>query len=147
VDKPYCFSRLSPAVKNAGQEEEAKVGVMWLDGWPGLQLHSFILCRTLLEGIDLLAFLPSSSLAHRPSCPLLCFRLHACIRSCMYSFMHVFIILTILGLLLSPELLRDPKKPCSKGKKLHEELRSRGVFRFASRLLGDALQLALFVST
>ena len=41
MDKPYCFSHPSLVVKNASQEEEGKVGVMWLDGWPGLQLPYF----------------------------------------------------------------------------------------------------------
>jgi hypothetical protein len=39
VDKPYCLSRPSPIIKNVSQEEEAKAGVMGLEGWPGLQLH------------------------------------------------------------------------------------------------------------
>jgi len=39
VDKPYSLSHSSLAVKNASQKEEGKrVGVMWLEGWPGLQL-------------------------------------------------------------------------------------------------------------
>jgi hypothetical protein len=36
VGKPYCLSHPSFAIKNASQGEEAKVGVTWLEGWPGL---------------------------------------------------------------------------------------------------------------
>jgi hypothetical protein len=38
MEKPYHLSRQFAAVKNASQEEEANVGVMWLEDWPGLQL-------------------------------------------------------------------------------------------------------------
>jgi len=38
MEKPYHLSRQFTDVKNASQEEEANVGVMWLEGWPGLQL-------------------------------------------------------------------------------------------------------------
>jgi len=38
VDKPYHPSYPSSTVKNASQEEEANVGVMWFEDWPGLQL-------------------------------------------------------------------------------------------------------------
>jgi hypothetical protein len=37
VDKPYCLSHPSFVIKNASQEKEGN-GVMWLEGWPGLQL-------------------------------------------------------------------------------------------------------------
>jgi len=39
VDKPYNLSHSFLTVKNASQKEEGKrVGVMWLESWPGLQL-------------------------------------------------------------------------------------------------------------
>ena len=36
VGKPYCLSHPSFTIKNSRQEEAAKVGVMRLEGWPGL---------------------------------------------------------------------------------------------------------------
>jgi hypothetical protein len=43
VGKPYSLCRQSPTAKNASQEwREAKVGVIGLDGWPGLQLRSIV---------------------------------------------------------------------------------------------------------
>jgi hypothetical protein len=38
MENPYHLSRQFAAIKNASQEEEANVGVMWLEDWPGLQL-------------------------------------------------------------------------------------------------------------
>jgi hypothetical protein len=38
VDKPYCLSHLSFIIENASQRRSAKAGVMWLKGWPVLQL-------------------------------------------------------------------------------------------------------------
>jgi hypothetical protein len=38
MDKPYHLGYPSSTIKNASQEKEAKSGVMWLEGWPGLQL-------------------------------------------------------------------------------------------------------------
>jgi len=38
MDKPYHLHRQFVTVKNASQEEEAKVGVMRLEDWPGSPL-------------------------------------------------------------------------------------------------------------
>jgi len=39
VDKPYFLSYPSLTAKNASQKEEGnRIGVMWLEGWPGLLL-------------------------------------------------------------------------------------------------------------
>jgi hypothetical protein len=41
VDKALSSQSPSSTVRNASQEEGAKAGVMWLDGWPSLQLPQF----------------------------------------------------------------------------------------------------------
>jgi len=41
LGKPYCLSHPSFVINNASQEEKTRVGVVRLEGWPGLMAPLF----------------------------------------------------------------------------------------------------------